>query len=192
MQSNEGKDKILKVAEDLITNYEYHLISARKIARDANLSVGTLYHHYPNGKLSILYEILRNKFIEYFNFSEIEDSSDPRIIKDYLIHLIESLRQNSRFIKAFEIEILTNERTLVDLKESLKTEESGTEFILKNMILKFYPNIKQPEITSSIISRIFNSIMYYHIIFEDFFGNDEVLVNILYDMLEGLIKNKSD
>ena len=100
MSPIEGKDKIKQVAEELIVNKGYNAISAREIARKAEMSVGTLYHHFPNGKLSILYEIILsygNKFIETFDFSKIGELSDPKILSDYLLKLIEQYRQFAHY-----------------------------------------------------------------------------------------------
>ena len=188
----EGKEKILKVAEELIVKNGYNTISARKIARDAKMSIGTLYHHFPNGKLSILYEIIlsyRNEFLEDFDFSKIEQFDNPEIAKDYLITIIEQHRKFAPLIKGFEVELLTNKKLLVDLDNLIKSQEIRFEKFFTDIILRFYPDIKDPEKTFSIITRIFTTIIHTHVIFENFYGTDDDLVEILYKMLTGLIKS---
>ncbi|MFX1322341.1 MAG: TetR/AcrR family transcriptional regulator [Promethearchaeota archaeon] len=188
----EGKEKILKVAEELIVKNGYNTISARKIARDAKMSIGTLYHHFPNGKLSILYEIIlsyRNEFLEDFDFSKIEQFDNPEIAKDYLITIIEQHRKFAPLIKGFEVELLTNKKLLVDLDNLIKSQEIRFEKFFTDIILRFYPDIKEPEKTFSIITRIFTTIIHTHVIFENFYGTDDDLVEILYKMLTGLIKS---
>lgn len=192
MHQIEGKEKILKVAEELIVKKGYNAVSARKIAREAKMSVGTLYHHFPNGKLSILYEIIlshRNEFIERFDLSKIEQLSNPEIAKDHLIKLIEQYRQFAPLIKGFEVELLTNKKLIADLENLLIPQESRLKKLFTDIILRFYPDIKEPEKAFSTISRIFTSIIYTHVIFENFYGTDEELVEILYKMLDGLLKS---
>ena len=190
MSHIEGKDKIIRVAEELIVKKGYNAISAREIARNAKMSVGTLYHHFPNGKLSILYEIILsygNKFIENFDFSKIGDLSDPEIVSDYLLKLIEQHRQFAPLIKGFEIELFTNKKVVSDLEALVMSKETACIKQISDVILKFYPNIKEPEKTFSIAGRILNSLIHTHVIFENFFGTDEELVQILSKMINGLL-----
>jgi len=190
MSQVEGKDKILRVAKELIIKKGYNAISARKIARDAKMSVGTLYHHFPNGKLSILYEIILsygNKFMESFDFSMIEQFNDPEIAKNYLLKLIEQHRQFAPLIKGFEVELLTNKKLLADVKGFMNSTENRFKKFFTDIILIFYPDIKEPEKTVSIVGRIFNNLIHTHVIFDNFYGTDEELVEILYKMLYGLL-----
>jgi len=190
MSHIEGKDKIIRVAKELIVKKGYNAISARGIARNAKMSVGTLYHHFPNGKLSILYEVILsygNKFIENFDFSKIGDLNDPEILSDYLFKLIEQHRQFAPLIKGFEIEFLTNKKVVSDFKVLLKSKELRFKELFTDVIVKFYPNIKEPEKIFSIAGRIVNNIIHTHVIFENFYGTDEDLVEILSKMINGLL-----
>ena len=45
------KEKIIAIAEELIENKGYVNVSARSIAKEVGISVGTLYHHFPRGKM---------------------------------------------------------------------------------------------------------------------------------------------
>ncbi len=193
MSPIEGKDKIKQVAEELIVNKGYNAISAREIARKAEMSVGTLYHHFPNGKLSILYEIILsygNKFIETFDFSKIGELSDPKILSDYLLKLIEQYRQFAPIIKGFEIELFTNKKVMNDLESLMTSQETRFKKQFTDVILKFYPNIKEPEKLFSIAGRVINSLIYTHVIFENFYGTDEELVDILLIMIKGLLTSE--
>ncbi|KKN29163.1 hypothetical protein LCGC14_0846940 [marine sediment metagenome] len=190
MSPTEGKDKILRVAKKLIMQKGYNAISARMVARDADMSVSTLFHHFPNGKLSILNEIILSygdEFIENFDFSKIGELLDPEVCKSYLLNFIEQHRKFAPLIKGFEIELLTNKKVLVDFKNLMKSKEDRFKTFFRDIILKFYPNIKDPEKTFSIVGRIFNNLIHTHVIFENFYGTDEDFVEILYKMLYGLL-----
>ncbi len=192
MSHIEGKDKILRVAEELIIRKGYNAISAREIARNAEMSVGTLYHHYPNGKLSILEELILsygNKFIENFDFSKIGNLSDPEIMSDYLLKLIEQHRQFAPLIKGFEIELFTNKKIISDFEALILSKESRFKKPFSDVILKFYPNIKDPIKTFSIAGRIVNNLIHTHVIFENFYGTDEELAEILSKMIIGLLSS---
>ena len=190
MSQINGKNKILRVAEELIMENGYSAISVRRIVRDAKVSIGTLYHHFPKGKLSILYEIslsYGDKFIKSFDFSKIEHLNAPEVVKDYLFKIIRQYRQFSPLIKGFEIELLTNKKVLKDLQDLRESNKNHFNIFVSNLLVRFFPNIKESEKTIFIIRRIFNNLIFTHVILENYYGTDEELVEILYKMLNGLL-----
>ncbi len=194
MPKIETKDRILKVATKLIVKNGYSAISSRRIAKESKISVGTLYHHFPNGKLSILYEIIfsyGNEFIKNFDISKVGQLNNPEIGKAYLFKYLERHRKFAPLINGFEIEILTNKDALKDLEKLMQSEKNRLDTFLKNIFLKFYPNIKEPEKTFFIISRICTSLIHTQVILDNFYGTDEEFVDILYRMLSGLLTNNS-
>ena len=191
----ETKDKILKVAKELIVKNGYSAISSRKIAKESKISVSTLFYHFPNGKLSILYEIILsfgNDFIKNFDISKVGRLDNPEVGKAYLFKYLESHRKFAPLINGFEIEILTNKNAIKDLEKLMQcNEKNRLNIFLKNLFLKFYPNIKEPEKTFFIIGRICTSLIHTHVILDNFYGTDEEFVDILYRMLSGLLANNS-
>lgn len=191
MSKKEGKKTLLAIAEELIMQKGYDEISVREIAREANLSVGTLYHHFPLGKLSILNEIIKSHgetFFKNFDYEKIKDEPTRSLTKKYLFTLIERARHFAPIIKGVNIELLTNEKIVKDLHELMKKEEEQHFKTYKNIILSFYPNMDNYEKTAAKVSRIINSIINSHVIVDDLFGKDEELVEILYQMLKGVLK----
>jgi len=194
MPNIETKDKILKVAKDLIVKNGYSAISSRRIAKESRISVGTLYHHFPNGKLSILYEIILsygNEFIENFDISKIGQFSNPEVGKAYLFKYLERHRKFAPLINGFEIELLTNKNALKDLEKLMQSEKNRLDTFLRNIFLKFYPNINELEKTFFTVGRICTSLIHTHVILDNFYGTDEEFVDILYRMLCGLLPNNS-
>ena len=190
----ETKDKILKVAKKLIVKNGYSAISSRRIAKESKISVGTLYHHFPDGKLSILYEIILsygNEFIENFDISKVGELDDPEEGKAYLFKYLEMHRKFAPLINGFEIELLSNRNALKDLEKLMQSGKNRLDTFLKNIFLKFYPNFKEPEKTFIIVGRICTSLIHTHVILDDFYGTDEEFVDILYRMLSGLLTNSS-
>ncbi len=194
MPNIETKDNILKVAKELIVKNGYSAISSRRIAKESKISVGTLYHHFPNGKLSILYEIMHsygNEFIKNFDISKVGQLSNPEVGKAYLFKYLERHRKFAPLINGFEIEILTNKNALKDLENLMQFDEKNRlDTFLKNIFLKFYPNIKEPEKTFFIVARICTSLIHTHVILDNFYGTDEEFIDILYRMLSGILLSK--
>jgi len=194
MPNIETKDRILKAAKKLIVKNGYSAVSSRKIAKESKISVGTLFYHFPNGKLSILYEIILaygNKFIESFDISQVGELNNPEVGKAYLFKYLERHRQFAPLINGFEIELLTNKNALKDLEKMMQSEKNRLDTFLKSIFLKFYPNVKEPEKTFNIVGRICTSLIHTHVILDNFYGTDEEFVDILYRMLIGLLTNNS-
>lgn len=190
MPNIETKERILKAAKKLIVKNGYSAVSSRKIAKESKISVGTLFYHFPNGKLSILYEIILaygNKFIESFDISQVGELNNPEVGKAYLFKYLERHRQFAPLINGFEIELLTNKNALKDLEKMMQSEKNRLDTFLKSIFLKFYPNVKEPEKTFNIVGRICTSLIHTHIILDNFYGTDEEFVDILYRMLIGLL-----
>jgi len=190
----ETKDKILRVAKKLIIKNGYSAVSSRRIAKESKISASTLFYHFPNGKLSILYEIILsfgNKFIENFDISQVGELNNPEEGKAYLFKYLEIHRQFAPLINGFEIELLTNKNALKDLEKLMQSGKNRLDTFLKNIFLKFYPNIKEPEKTFFIVGRICTSLIHTHVILDNFYGTDEEFVDILYRMLSGLMTNNS-
>ena len=194
MPNIETKDKILKAAQKLIVKNGYSAVSSRRIAKESKISIGTLFYHFPKGKLSILYEIILsygNKFIENFDISQVGELNNPEVGKAYLFKYLERHRQFAPLINGFEIELLTNKNALKDLEKLMQSGKNRLNTFLKNIFLKFYPNFKEPEKTFGIIGRICTSLIHTHVILDNFYGTDDEFVDILYRMLSGLLTNNS-
>jgi AcrR family transcriptional regulator len=194
MPSVETRNRILKAAKKLIVKNGYSAVSSRGIAKESKIGIGTLFYHFPKGKLSILYEIILaygNKFIESFDISQVGELNNPEVGKAYLFKYLERHRQFAPLINGFEIELLTNKNALKDLEKMMQSNKNRLDTFLKSIFLKFYPNAKEPEKTFNIVGRICTSLIHTHVILDNFYGTDEEFVDILFRMLIGLLTNNS-
>ena len=75
-----AKEKILAIAEELIEKEGYVNVSARAIAKKVGISVGTLYHHFPRGKMEIVI-VIGEKYSEILGMSDFlaDPNADPRV-----------------------------------------------------------------------------------------------------------------
>ncbi len=187
MSQNEGKEKILKVAIDLIMNHGYNSISTRRIAREAEISIGTLYYHFPEGKLSILYDIMASlgaKYMELVDFSELQLLvSDPERSKEYLTQAFKAIREISPLIKGFEVELLTNKSFLESAKKEYSAREYKNSYVLTELIQNYLPNFIGQERTLSILSKLLINTIYVHIILDSFYGTDDELIDVLIRLI---------
>lgn len=68
-RSMEKKEQIKKATFALMCENGYHNITTNQIAKEAKLSIGSLYEYYPN-KDAILSEIVTDYFEEFLNHEE--------------------------------------------------------------------------------------------------------------------------
>ncbi|MHA2005485.1 MAG: TetR/AcrR family transcriptional regulator, partial [Candidatus Thorarchaeota archaeon] len=61
MRKSKAKQGIVNTAEKLIKKKGYSSLNVTDIAYVAKVSVGTLYYHFPKGKVDILAEIMSQR-----------------------------------------------------------------------------------------------------------------------------------
>ncbi|MFW9794043.1 MAG: TetR/AcrR family transcriptional regulator, partial [Candidatus Thorarchaeota archaeon] len=69
MRKSKAKQSIVETAQKLIEKKGYSNLNMNEVAYVAKVSVGTLYYHFPNGKVDILAEIMSRKtggYVEEF------------------------------------------------------------------------------------------------------------------------------
>ena len=70
-RSIQKKEQILNTALSLFCEYDYHTVTTNQIAKNAGLSVGTLYEYFHN-KEEILFEILERYFHDFGDVEELK------------------------------------------------------------------------------------------------------------------------
>ena len=96
------KHRVLEVAEELIENKGYANVSARAIAKQADISVGTLYHHFPRGKPDIL-QAIGQKYSNVLGMTEFlkDPNANP---KKWLQEQLKLSQSKRAFLTAVELE----------------------------------------------------------------------------------------
>jgi len=195
MEQLDGKEKILKVTMDLIMKHGYSSVSIRKIVKKADVSIGTLYYHFPQGKLSILNGIFRSigdEFIEVNNFTDkIKFSAKPQIIRDILKNLLLIIRKYSPLIQGILMEIITNKSFSDDLKKVMNTDQEQKKYKFYDLVRSFIPEASGRERSFVIFGNIILNIIYVHVFLEDFYGTDDELVDVLISMINGFFSKNN-
>ncbi|MFW9844008.1 MAG: TetR/AcrR family transcriptional regulator, partial [Candidatus Thorarchaeota archaeon] len=190
MRQSKAKERILKTAEKKIRQKGYTNLNVNDIAYLAKVSIGTLYYHFPEGKTSILAELLSRMQQKAFESSgsllqsnELlgGDTFDEILCK--LLQAILDIRKNDRhFLAAVQIEMLADidkYENVVESLESLESMNQGWKMFVEfidNLVKKFPKesfNIKGHEI---VIERMIGTLMTYQIMFPEYFGTDSEFV----------------
>ena len=131
MRESKAKKKILHVADEMFKQLGYANLNVNEIAHEAGVSIGTLYYHFPEGKISILMEIRRRIVDEYKKrLSEKLDTErldEAASFNEGLEGLLETLigihRKERLVLAAMESEVLSNLASYDQVAESIVVED---------------------------------------------------------------------
>ncbi|MFW9825747.1 MAG: TetR/AcrR family transcriptional regulator [Candidatus Thorarchaeota archaeon] len=200
MSKKSAKDKILEITKKLIEEKGYSNTNIRDITYLANVSVGTLYHHFKKGKIDLLKEIINKSTIEFseelntqkfFADKNIQNLSDGLLL--YLSALIKNHRKNRQFLAAMESEVLSNINFYDELKSDIRSKETRqieTKLFLKPIksLCEMFP---QKDLTikgkEKQIHGIVDILIHRHVYDEYTFESDEVFLKVLNKIVLSLL-----
>ncbi|MFW9786529.1 MAG: TetR/AcrR family transcriptional regulator [Candidatus Thorarchaeota archaeon] len=202
MRKSKAKERILRTAERAIRKKGYTNLNVNDIAYQSKVSIGTLYYHFPDGKTSILAELLSKMQQAAFETSGSLLKSDELLhgktfdeVLGKLLQAVLELRRNDRhFLAAVQIEMLVDVDKYENVVESLESLESMTqgwrmfvEFI--DSLSKRFPD-ESIDIKGSepVIERMIGTLMTYQIMFPGYFGADTKFVENLVVMIRAIVR----
>ena len=173
-----AKEKILITSEELIESEGYVNVSARTIAKVAGISVGTLYHHFPRGKMEIVLAI-GEKYSEILGMSDFlsDPDADP---KAWLRKNLELNQKKKAFITAMEIEAMSRpEEVQALISENIeKRKETKNSLINAFKMMEKFAGKKISIERARLMQKVLKAIMRRHIVFGNHFGSDEEFIEL--------------
>jgi AcrR family transcriptional regulator len=196
MRKSKAKEKILQIANIMFRKKGYADLNVNEIAHDANVSIGTLYYHFPEGKVSILMEIRKRTADQYLkNFEENLDlrhiqhaPSFDQGLKLFLKNLIEIHRKTRPIIAAMESEVLSNLISYDQVADSISVEElmesdaQPVTRVLKTLIEQ-HPEDSQGAIINKVIDILIHRFVYV----ESIFGTEEKFIEMMITIVRSLL-----
>jgi len=202
MRKSEAKERILRTAEKTIRKKGYTNLNVNDIAYKSKVSIGTLYYHFPDGKTSILAELLSRMQQKAFESSGSMLTSDEllkgktldEVLSKLLRAVLDVRRKDRHFLAAVQIEMLADIDKYENVVESLESLESMTQGW--KMFVGFIDNLSKMFPDESIdikghetrIERTIGTLMTYQIMFPEYFGSDEEFVEKLVGMIRTITK----
>ena len=176
----------------LVLEEGFHKASTNKIAKEAGISIGTLYHHFPNGKKGIIRKYFENSVDITFDFEEFKNfnmSNMTNIFRGFVSNVLRNHRKNKAYNIAFRSAILSDIK-LAKSHEERVTEISTTLTMKLQESSDFFKSIDQKRLIRSfiLIYNIVNAMVYHHIVFMDLFQKDEDFIDYLSNLLTYTIK----
>lgn len=198
MKRSTAKEKILITARKMIEEKGYANTNINDVAHVADVSIGTLYYHFPKGKLSILPELTNitvTNFLE--NLKTEEFYKDPNIssfdegLKAYFLAIINLHRKDRQFLAAMESEMLSNIDYYIQSMQGLEQGLFEKEFnlFLKPIktLIKQFPEEKLSIVGKEIqIHKLIDCLIHRHVYYQYTFGSDEEFSNTLIKIFHAL------
>jgi AcrR family transcriptional regulator len=193
MKKSKAKQSIVETAQKMIEKKGYFNLNINEVAYIAKASVGTLYYHFPKGKVDILAEIMSQKvegFVEEFNRElgiekVLEKSmSLEETLSWFFKKVIELRRTDRHFLTAIQSEMLADPEAYMEfVKKYQKTDGLQQAIgILSEVVMKTAKtqknNLSRIVEKQETILRVVGLLMNYQIIFPDYFGDDDEFVDL--------------
>lgn len=203
MKKHGARELILQVAKKLVDKNGYGNTNIIDIAKQANVSVGTLYYHFPKGKIDILLALIKKivkdfkEEAERLGFTELIDFSTVKEALIYYLSLIIKLHKKYRLTLAgWESEILSNLDYYVNLRKEMELEKEIPDemnLFIREMskLIKKFPNenlsIEGKEKQLYIITQ---AIVHKYAYDTYGFNSDEELITILSKIILTILRDK--
>ena len=186
-----ARERALIATEELIESKGYINVTARDIAGRAGISVGTLYHHFPKGKMQIVLEI-SYKYSELLGLADF--LADPNAdIRVWLRKNLELNQKKKAFITAMEIEAMSRPDELKALIDEAETAQTSLDTLkLKHQtfqLLEMYAGKKITINQAKEMREVLKTLMRRHIVFGNHFGSDEEFIKLFLRIARALAED---
>ncbi|UCD00607.1 MAG: TetR/AcrR family transcriptional regulator [Promethearchaeota archaeon] len=203
MKRHGARELILQVSKKLVDKNGYGNTNIIDIAKQADVSVGTLYYHFPRGKIDILMALTK-EIIQYFKeeaermgFKAGMEFLTVREALNYYLALIIKLHKKYRLTLAgWESEILSNLDYYIKLRDEVEIRKEFPDelnlFIreMKELIKKFPDENLSIEGKEKQLYIITQAIIHKYTYDNYGFNSDEELINLLSKIILTILKDR--
>ncbi|MFW9818855.1 MAG: TetR/AcrR family transcriptional regulator [Candidatus Thorarchaeota archaeon] len=202
MKKQGARDLIIQTANKLVDKMGYANTSVIEIAKQADISVGTLYYHFPRGKIDILLALTREiaqEFKEDAKALGFKEGMDFSTIKDammYYLSLVIKLHKKYRLtLAAWESEVLSNLDYYLKLRDEIDSEkefENEMYFFInemKQLINKFPDENLSLERKEKQLFIISQAIIHKYTYDSYGFNSDEQFINLLTKIILAILRD---
>ena len=184
---SEKIEAIYKAFFDLVLEKGFGKTSTNKVAEMAEVSIGTIYRYFPEGKKDIMRNYFENSVETTFELGEFEKfdmSNIAHIFRGFVSNVLKNHEDNKAYYLAFRSAILSDDGLAQAHKERIIDTSTRLVNKLRETSEFFKSREKERLIRGFVfIYNIVNAIIYQHIIFMDLFEKDEDLIDYTSNLL---------
>ena len=201
MRESKAKKKILRTADEMFKRVGYASVNVNEIAHEAGVSIGTLYYHFPKGKLSILMEIRRQVADQYGRgFEErldlgriMEAASFDEGLGLLLKGLIEIHRESRLTLAAMDSEVLSNLASYdgvvrsVSVGELMESDARPVIGVLEALLERHPEEGLNFDGRGARVSKVVDVLIHRFVYVESMFGSEGEFVEMLVRIVRALL-----
>lgn len=201
MRESKARKRILEVAGEMFGRVGYGSINVNEIAHEAGVSIGTLYYHFPEGKLSILMEIRRQVADQYGrSFEErldlgriMEAASFDEGLGLLLEGLIEIHRESRLVLAAMDSEVLSNLASYdgvvrsVSVGELMESDARPVIGVLEALLERHPGEGLSLDGRGARVSKVVDVLIHRFVYVESMFGSEGEFVEMLVRIVRALL-----
>ena len=170
---------------ELVNKKGYDKLSTRHIAEAANISVGTIYHYFPEGKHAIASGYLREVTQQIFIpdvYVSIGEQNLTELFKYHIQQHLKAHRENIEIHRAIEQAILADNTVFENHKEKFLENNRNVVKQLKERGL--YKEVPEKELVRSfmLLTNLIEAIVHRHLFMMPFYETDEELIEFLVNL----------
>ena len=201
MRESKAKKKILRTADEMFKRVGYASLNVNEIAHEAGVSIGTLYYHFPKGKLSILMEIRRRVADQYErSFEErldlgriMEAASFDEGLGLLLMGLIEIHRESRLVLAAMDSEVLSNLASYdgvvrsVSVGELMESDARPVIGVLEALLERHPGEGLNLDGRGARVSKVVDVLIHRFVYVESMFGSEGEFVEMMIRIVRALL-----
>jgi AcrR family transcriptional regulator len=201
MRESKAKKRILETAETMFKEVGYADLNVNDVAHRADVSIGTLYYHFPNGKQSILMEIRRQtaehyerRFAERLDTERLLETSSFNEGLELLLKTLIDIHQEQRpVLAATEIEVLSNLTAYsrlaesVDMKGLMESDARPVTDVLRALLDRHPEEKLTLGGREATLNKVVDVLIHRFVYVEPLFGSEREFIDTLTKIVRALL-----
>lgn len=201
MRESKAKKRILQVADEMFRQAGYADLNVNEISHEAGVSIGTLYYHFPEGKISILREIrmrmadeYKERFSERLDAERLDEAASFDEGLEWLLKtLIDIHRQERLVMAAMESEVLSNLASYDQAAESILVEElmesdaRPVVGVLENLLSRHPEEGLTLNGRGAKVNKVVDVLIHRFVYVESMFGSEREFLNMMIRIVRALL-----
>ena len=200
MRQSKAKNRILEAAEKMFPDVGYGGLNVNHVAEKAGVSIGTLYYHFPDGKVSILLEMRKQISDRYEaalkerlgeGFIDRATSFDDGL--DALLDVLISVHREGRLVlAAMESMVLGNLGAYDELAgsvdvDSLMEEDARLVLGVLGDLLERFP-VSGLSLDNGVrVTKIMDTLIHHFVYVESLWGSEGEFKEIIGKLIHSLL-----
>jgi AcrR family transcriptional regulator len=201
MRESKAKKKILQMADEMLKRVGYADLNVNEIAHEARVSIGTLYYHFPEGKISILMEIRRRIAGEYktrlserLNTERIGEAASFNEGLGWLLETLISVHREERLVlAAMDSEVLSNLAQYdevvesVDVQGLIGSDAEPVVGVLEALIRGYPEDSLALEGREARVAKVMDVLIHRFVYVESMFGSEREFIDMMIGIVRSLL-----